>query len=561
MKNGLFVLALAMLLAACCTKPEDTSKSEAVAGKESVSFLADPVVIAPEEPLTRDTIPDFSRVGYRWGESVFPDYANVVMVAAPTGGDDTQLIQAAIDSAPEGSVVQLRSGTYRVDSIIILDRSKIILRGSGDKQTTIKAAGKVLRTVVVMGKVLRDADGNRIIRSSSKSIAGVGTTVHYNVLVRTAALSSRVQTGPMVPIISDTFCGAPFVEVSDPSSFNVGDRVSLYRPGTSVWLDAIHMREIVKDATDEDVITQWTPAGYNIWWDRVVVGVEGRRIWLDNPVVMSMTSGFGGGFLVKTSWERISESGVENLAFESEFDSSLVEGGICIDEMHATTAVLVGSAEHCWVKDITARHFSASTVDLYAGAQNVTVLDCSSMDPVSRINGGWRYAFLISGGGCCLVRNCRCEKDRHGYVLGTKTPGPNAFVDCVGEKMYTILGPHQRWSTGCLYDGCVTDDGLVVKDAANSGTGHGWQGANMVFWNCTASYITCQSPWASALNWSVGCTPKAGWASKYSAGDTLGPRPAGVIRDRLPGEPEKLYETQLQERLAAGIRISNALAL
>ena len=107
----------------------------------------------------------------------------------------------------------------------------------------------------------------------------------------------------------------------------------------------------------------------------------------------------------------------------------------------------------------------------------------------------------------------------------------------------------------------MTDDGLVVKDAANSGTGHGWQGANMVFWNCTASYITCQSPWASAINWSVGCTPKAGWSSKYSAGDTLGPRPAGVIRDRLPGEPEKLYETQLQERLAAGIRISNALAL
>jgi hypothetical protein len=561
MKAGYLILALTALLASCCTKPEGPGQSGVTEGKQDVSFLADPVFILPEEPLTRDTIPDFSRVGYHWGEDAFPDYANVVRVAAPTGGDDTSLIQDAIDSAPERSVILLQEGTYRVDSIIMLDRSGLVLRGSGDKATTIRAAGKTLRHVVVMGRVMRDAAGARIIKTTSKSIAGVGTTVHYLVKVRTPQLSAREQTGPMIPLVGDAFCGAAFVEVSDPSSFNVGDRVSLYRPATAGWLDAIHMREIVQAATDEDVITQWTPAAYGMWWDRTVVGVEGRRIWLDNPVVMSMTSGFGGGMLVKTSWDRISESGVENLVFESEFDSSVVEDGMYIDEEHASTAVLVGASEHCRVKDITVRYFSTSAVDLSSGAQNITVEDCRSLSPVSRINGGWRYAFHISGGGCCLVRNCLCDEDRHGFVLGTKVPGPNAFVDCIGERMYSILGPHQRWSTGCLYDNCVTSGGLVVKDAGNSGTGQGWQGANMVFWNCRASSIVCQSPWASALNWSVGSTPRATASASYAAGDNLGRRPLGVVRDRLPGEPERLYDTQLQERLAAGRRISNASAL
>ncbi len=95
----------------------------------------------PEDQLTDDIIPDFSTVGYHWGEAEFPDYGRVVELDAPSGDDDTEMIQAAIDAASEGTVIQFQEGRYIVDGLLILDKNGIILRGSGNRQTEIFARG------------------------------------------------------------------------------------------------------------------------------------------------------------------------------------------------------------------------------------------------------------------------------------------------------------------------------------------------------------------------------------------------------------------------------------
>ena len=113
----------------------------------------------------------------------------------------------------------------------------------------------------------------------------------------------------------------------------------------------------------------------------------------------------------------------------------------------------------------------------------------------------------------CLFRDCICTHDRHSYVT-SGTEGPNVYYNCRSEISYNDSGPHAAWSTGILYDNLWTDGWLYVRDRGKSGDGHGWAGANHVFWNCTvADYkgregqgrLICQSPWASAKNYCVGC--------------------------------------------------------
>jgi hypothetical protein len=74
------------------------------------------------------------------------------------------------------------------------------------------------------------------------------------------------------------------------------------------------------------------------------------------------------------------------------------------------------------------------------------------------------------------------------------------------------------------------------------GSGHGWAGANHVFWNCSAKTLTCQSPWVTGKNYCIG-----GQGRKHE----------GHFKGRLDGEwdglnvrllePGSLYLAQLND--------------
>lgn len=587
----LFLAATIALIGVSCVKVQETEE-----GLAEVAFgFTDLNNDNPDESVPRDTIPDFSAVGYHWGETDLANAAagrNIFYLPSPSGGDDFHMIQQAIDMASEGTIIQFEAGTYFVDSLLMIDRNGIVLRGAGDKETILFARGYApdtpsmttdvsgvrypyVRNFICIGK----SAGKGSDRVTEMSVSISADNFHADAWsVRGTTMSSTVgQTiGSGSPIIEDAFCGSRFVKVMDPSQFNVGDHVCVFRPGTAKWIHDIKMDMIIKSLKDIGTVYQWTPSAYSISWERVVTGIRGDKVYFDAPLVMSVTSNYGGGVLYKYMWDRVRECGVENMKIVSDYDrnrTSRVDNS-AYDLYHAASGVYFTAAEHCWVRDVEFYHFSESAVNMATGAKNITVENCSMHDPISPISGGMRYAFHIFTGSQCLVKNCTTDHDRHQFVTGTRSPGPNVFTRCTSTNAYSTLGPHQRWATGILWDNVSTNSRAGVYDAGNSGTGHGWQGSNIVFWNCRVEGVfRAQSPWVTGKNYVIGCYNENGpiQTVQYSGYANPGydpngnivydsqvngfPRPDAVCRQLEPGEPQSLYESQLQKRLESGNRI------
>ena len=448
---------------------------------------------------------DFSMVGYQYGKKYIPDYGVVVTLTAPADGSDaTALIQNAIDGMTTKGAILLKAGTYNIAGKLTIAKSNVVLRGEGDA-TVIKATGTTQRTLLTRGKSASRKDG-----------------VAINIL------------DEFVPV------GQDWVTVANPSAFQVGNRVNVKASMNQTWVVDLKMDKIAQNSTN--TVEQWKPSDYVFRWERHVVRIEGNKIWLDAPIVMELDAKYMSGFVLQhVSWDRVTESGIENLKLDTEYDTSDSK-----DEDHAWSAIDVRAAEHCWVRDVKSAHFGYCTVEMKSASKNITVKNCVCTDPISEITGSRRYAFHINGGQLCLVEKCEAIKDRHGFVFGARSSGPNVFVDCKMTKSYSEIGPHHRWSTGGLYDNCTTDGQLAVYDRAGYGTGHGWTGTGFVFWNCTASKIACQSPWVSGKNWCIGCVGTKVDGRTYTDGLK---RPDGEwISPGTKVTPESLYRQQLIKR-------------
>jgi hypothetical protein len=111
------------------------------------------------------------------------------------------------------------------------------------------------------------------------------------------------------------------------------------------------------------------------------------------------------------------------------------------------------------------------------------------------------------------------------------------FLDCWSEQAHADTGPHYHWSTATLFDNVrVQGNAINLRDRSFRGPGHGWAGANMVLWNCSADSLIVETP-PTAHNWAIGCrTPKRSGNGHWESFDR-------------PVEPRSLYRKQLEERL------------
>ena len=121
-----------------------------------------------------DQIPDFSRVGYHYGDKEIPDVPVRMTISAPADGSDAlKIIQDAIDKVQTPGAVLLKEGLYNVSNRINLNRSGVVLRGEGEGKTVIRCTdtsregdpGKV-SSLIVMG-----TSGKSKLSSSSRIIA------------------------------------------------------------------------------------------------------------------------------------------------------------------------------------------------------------------------------------------------------------------------------------------------------------------------------------------------------------------------------------------------------
>lgn len=440
-----------------------------------------------------NTIPDFSKVGYHHGYKEIPK-VKVVKTLTAIDKDATSMIQNAIDEVAalkpdkdgfRGAIL-LKKGKYSISTSLHISTEGIVLRGEGEA-TRLIASGKGQRTLIN-------------VQGSGRPTEITGTRVEI--------------TDNYVPV------GAKSFNVSSAGSFRPGDAIILYRPGTEAWIHDLKMDQI----TANEQTKQWKPEEYHLRYERKITGIQGNKVFIDNPVVMQMETKYGGGAIYKYEYKgRIKEAGIENMRFESEYASDT-------DEDHGWIAVGFNHIENGWVRNVSAYHFGYACVSLAQGARNITVTDSKCFDAKSQITGSRRYSFN-NDGQQNLFMNLETTEGRHDYVTGAKVCGPNVFYNCKSSKTHADIGPHHRWTTGTLYDNIITDGEINVQDRGNWGTGHGWAGVTQVLWNCKVKGAAVQNPWASGKNYVIGLQ---------------GQQLQGRLKGRTHGEWEGQNQTGLQ---------------
>lgn len=421
---------------------------------------------------------DFSSSGYGGGGVRLPDVQARVAVE-PGDGDDSARIQAAIDEVsrmPQNAegirgAVLLKRGRFEVGTTLVINASGVVLRGEGQGEdgTILHATGTTRRDVLVA----RGAAGRMLL--------------------------------PAQTPIADLFVpsGARSFHVEDASAFRVGDTVVVRRQGNDRWIHYIGMDQITERPGGAPGETdQWSP--FALDFDRIVTAIEGDVVTVDAPLANSVERRWGGAALIKyDDPDRIEQVGIENLRVDVEFDPTvtLIRNGqpYFADENHAVSFAVLDNVKNAWVRDVTALHLEHSLSDVRRQAKWVTVQDSSAIDMVSRIDGGRRYNFKLAGQ-LALVQRCHAETARHAFVVDSRVPGPNAFLDCDSINEFATSEPHHRWSVGGVFDNIKSD--IAIQDRAWLGSGHGWSGANYVAWNTEGDLVAQQPP--TAQNYAIG---------------------------------------------------------
>jgi hypothetical protein len=483
---------------------------------------------------------DYSAVGYNGGTVAIPVVPVKTNISPVIGVDNGPVIQAAINyvatlplSNGFRGAVFLNAGEYPISNSITISASGIVLRGAGANTngtgTILRAAGPRPTADVATNSV------PLIIISGSGSGSTSGT--------------ARNITNNYVPV------GARSFNVNSTGGLTVGSRVLITRASPANWIQAIGM---------DQVSPAWTAGSFNVPSERFITRIEGNLVMIDAPLTCAIESQYGGATIQTYSWSgRITNVGIEDVFGVSDFDPSVTTNTgassyYYSDEHHAMRFIETTAVENAWVQRVAAQSFAYSCVTLGSGARNVTVRDCSSLDPVSIITGERRYAFGLQDAQNCLVQNCYTRNDRHQFVTDSLDTGPNVFVDGYSDTAYNECGPHFRWGTGAIWDnvtvnGYSTNGVLAVRNRGNAGTSHGWAGANEVVWNATAADsgggFTVENP-PTARNWLIG---SIGIIAPPSANTAAIPYPAPAGTYDSPGTnvfPNSLYYAQLQDRMA-----------
>ena len=451
-------------------------------------------------------IPDFSGVGYKNGEVAIPTVA-VVKTVYPVAGDNLANIQNAINQVaamPVGSdgfrgAILFKAGRYDVSDTIQIKASGIVLRGEG----TDTISGTRFHATTLSQYTLFNIQGK-------SGFSGTGT--------------KKATTNPYIPYGSNQV-----IVSSNKSSFKVGDSILITRTPDSAWINFLTMAQ-----------WGWTPTSYVISFQRKVTAVSGDTLTIDAPMVDIIDTAFSVGSVVKYKFSGIQKCGIENMCLTSAYTSDTAEN-------HAWDAIDITNAMNCWVRKVDVYYFGYTAVTMYASASWVTVDSCKMIDAKSNITGERRYSFEIDGQRN-LVQNCWTRNGRHDYVNGGRVAGPNVFYNSTATVQQNDIGPHMRWSTGILFDNIISNANQDVQNRESFGTGHGWAGSQIMFWNCKAGTFILQKPEGDYTNWAIGCT------GKITNVGSLVTEPSGIVESnntKIAAIPS-LYMAQLNQRLGIG---------
>ncbi len=468
-----------------------------------------------------NVVPDFSAVGYRNSEVPIPT-VGVVLTVYSVAGDNSANVQNAINQVAAMPIdangfrgtILFKSGTYEINTAIIINTSGIVLRGEGfdGNGTNFKFT-----------RAIRNSTPNS--QDNLFNFIGASGTA-YN----SANSTRKAITDLYVPI------GAKQITVASGHSFAIGDKVFVHRIPNAAWINLLGMNLL---STIDPAATNWTADAYDMDSERKIMNINGNVITLDAPIMDIIDPVYSTGELVKFTDNRINNCGIENMKISSIYASST-------DENHGWEAVSFDNIYNSWARNLDVYYFGYSAVHINSDASFITVDSCKMLDAKSIIDGGRRYSFDIDGQRC-LVQNCTTRNGRHDYVNGSRTCGPNVFYNSTATIQHSDIGPHHRWATGILFDNLTGDGRMDVQNRLVMGSGHGWSGGQIMFWNCKANKMVIQDPPGDHINWTIGCI-----SPDITGNGDATTEPIGVIQSqgtRISAIPS-LFIAQLNDRLA-----------
>ena len=445
---------------------------------------------------------DYSYCGYHRSEQPIPS-VKVVTCVQPSGNDDAESIQAAIDWVSQQKpdkqtglrgAVLLGEGTYTLSEPLRIHTCGVVLRGSGRDKTILRKTGYDRGALVYIE----------------------GT---HNILVKDTFDVTDVKAGSLTLSVQ-----------GGSSALKPGSRLAIHRPSTSEWIDYLGCSSF--GGGKRMGYWAWHPGDIDLCWNRQISAVKGSEITLNAPITCSIEQRWGGAkAMVYEHLGLVSDCGIENLSLESDYNRALP-----MDEDHCWDGIYLANAEDCWVRMVNFRHFAGSAVVVQKSARQVTVEDCISKQPVSEI-GGFRRRTFLTFGEMVLFQRCYSEHGINDFAVGHTAPGPNAFVQCDSYESFGPSGAISSWAPGILFD-VVNIDGndIVFKNWELEKFGAGWSTANSTMWQSTASGLFCYSPDSLNRNISHGC-----WGQIQGNGDY------SEMNEHV--KPYSLFASQLEKRL------------
>ncbi|NDP26124.1 MAG: T9SS type A sorting domain-containing protein [Flavobacterium sp.] len=462
-----------------------------------------------------NVVPDFSGVGYMNSESPIPDVAVVKTVYA-VAGDNLANIQNAINEvsgySPDTNgfrgTILFKAGTYNISNSITILVSGIVLRGEGF-----------------------DGTGTNFIATK--------TTQHN--LINFAGTSGTTYISSTKKAITDSYVsiGKKQITVAFGHTFVVGDAVFVHRIPNEAWISLLGMDKLTSIIPQDPTTVDWIANDYDVYSERKVVAVNGNAITLDAPIMDVIDPVYSTGELIKYTSNRIQKCGIENMRISSNYASDT-------DENHGWEAISFSNITNAWARNIEVYYFGYSAVHITSSASFITVDNCKMLDAKSIITGSRRYSFNVDGQRN-LIQNCTTRRGRHDYVNGSRTCGPNVFYNNTSTIQNNDIGPHHRWSTGVLFDNVASNGSQDVQNRLDLGSGHGWSGGQIMFWNCTAGKMIVQDPPGDERNWAIGCKSPV----ITNVGDVTSAELQGVTESQgtfIVAIPS-LFQAQLSERL------------
>lgn len=478
---------------------------------------------------------DFSYAGYRHGEAEPGAEVSALRFdvtaygADPTGAlDATGAIAAAIaEASVGGGVVLFPEGLYRVDGLLRVEASGVVLRGEGPSRS-------------------------RLWLTASE---GMSQRAHVT-------FHGELTSDLELPLVEDGARFARHVLVADAADLAVGDDVDLG------W--------VVSEAfvADHGMTGVWQ--AFNDTWQpfarRTVVAIDASatpaRVELDVPLRSDALVRDGAS--LRRTRGHLREVGFEGLGLANAVapDAAWAETQVHALEM---TGVADG-----WIRDVAsfpspgapaagegAGAHLASCGLLVRASKRVTVDRVHLAEVQNRGPGGNGYLFEVRASNEVLFRDCTGRAGRHNFIqnwgfgtsgcvwLRVQSEGGRAQASRTASALFGPSELHHSLATANLIDSSVLDDGWLAVNRLGSSSGAGHTGTENVFWGTTGrgQLRSFQFSWGYVI--ATGrelrvTTDGVPW-------EQLGTEPLdwlegeGRAEDRVPSS---LYEDQLARRLA-----------